>query len=250
MKFEIWVVFPDIMRSATSRVRELLRRACVSKSWSIQEKVSHTGRIDGRPTEFLTADDATNLYRRAHRAKMAVLFFGKPFVPLSPRARSRYGRKMRLGRFVRYKAHAQRLSVELTDVTPHLASCEAWHGSVRCEDSHDPRCFPLQLFSTGCAELDSPQQRTRFNEVHGAGTRRVDDQGLRWQLDPHGFHGRDALHVAGCELPPGFHWDVSVGHGPKIITTAKERWQVRNYINIAPDAQLRGRAPHAKKLRP
>ena len=235
------------MRSATSKVRGLLRRACSNKSWSVQEKVSQTRRVDGRPIEFLTADDATNLYRRAHRLKVAVLFFGKPFVPLTPHP-PYDSLRVGLGRFVRYKAHAQRLPVRLTDVAPHLASCEAWHGSVRCEDGHDPRCFPLQLFSTNCTELDSRQERTTFNEVHGTGTRRVDDQGLRWQLDPHGFHGRDTLRVAGYELPRGFHWDVSVGHGPKIITTAKERWQVRNYINIAPDAQLRGRAPHARKL--
>ncbi len=248
MDLKVWVVFPDIMRSATSEVRTLLRRACHNRGWSVQEKKSHTKRVNGRPIEFLTADDATNLYRLAHRVKVAVFFFGKPFVPLSPGAQSGRDKRMELSRFVRYKAHSQRLPAGLTDVAPHLASCEAWQHRVGCEGRHDPRCFPLQLFSTKCAELDSQKQRTRFDEVHGATNRRIDDRGLTWRLDPHSFHGRDVLHVAGCELPRGFHWDVSVGHSPKVVATAKERWRVQDYINVAPDAQLRGRAPFAKKL--
>ena len=248
MTFEIWVVFPDTMRSATSAVRALVRRACHNRAWLVQEKRSRTQRVNGRPVEFLAASDAINLYRRAHRVRVAVWFFGKPFVPLSPDARSSTIRKMTLARFVRYKAHSQRLASRLTDVSTHLDSCEAWRRGVGCEDGHDPRCFPLHLFSTDCTELDSPPERVRFDEVHGAGARRVDGEDLRWQLDPSGFHGRDVLHVAGCKLARGFHWDVSVSRGHKMITTGKERWRVLRYINIAPDAHLRGRAPYAKKL--
>ena len=53
--------------------------------------------------------------------------------------------------------------------------------------------------------------------------------------------------MAGYTLPPGFHWDVSVQANPKTITTPTERWEVLRYINIGPDAHLRGRPPHARE---
>ena len=216
----------------------------------MQEKTSCVQRVNGRPLQLVTATDAVNLYRRSHRAKVAVFFAGKPLVPLSPDARAvRLGQSMALASFVRYKAHARRLPAEPTDVSHHLDSCEASCGQMSCEDGHDPRCLPFHVFTTRRIDLDERQQRRRFDDFHGAGARRRDGRDLRWRLDPANFHGRDRLHVAGCELPPGFHWDVTASGGPKMITTATERWQVSQYINVAPDAHLRGRAPHARKVK-
>ena len=250
MELEIWVVFPNTERAATAAVRDRLRKECRNRSWQMQEKTSCVQRVNGRPLQLVTATDAVNLYRRSHRAKVAVFFAGKPLVPLSPDARAvRLGQSMALASFVRYKAHARRLPAEPTDVSHHLDSCEASCGQMSCEDGHDPRCLPFHVFTTRRIDLDERQQRRRFDDFHGAGARRRDGRDLRWRLDPANFHGRDRLHVAGCELPPGFHWDVTASGGPKMITTATERWQVSQYINVAPDAHLRGRAPHARKVK-
>ena len=96
-------------------------------------------------------------------------------------------------------------------------------------------------------DLDTPEGRQRFNDVYGPGGRRRDERDFTWCLGPRPFHGREVLQVAGYTLPPGFHWDVSVPAHPKTITTPTERWEVWRYINIAPDAHLRGRPPHARK---
>ena len=250
MDLEVWVVFPDTARAPTAAVRDQLRRECRNRSWQMQEKTSRVQRVNGRPLQLVTAADAVNLYRRSHRVRVAVFFAGKPLVPLSPDARAvRTRQSMALASFVRYKAHARRLPAEPTDVSRHLDSCEAWRRSIGCEGGHDPRCLPFHVFTSQNTDLDEQQQRQRFDDVHGAGTRRRDGRGLTWRLDRPSFHGRDRLHVAGCKLPPGFHWDVSVSGWPKTISTATERWRVSQYINVAPDAHLRGRAPHARKIK-
>ena len=156
---------------------------------------------------------------------------------------------MGLKNFVRYKAHAERLASERTDVSQYLDTCEEWRRGVECEDGHDPRCLPLHLFATEHRELDREHDRRLFGNVHGAGARRRDDRGLRWHLDPTRFHGREILHVAGYELPPGFHWDVSVDGRPSMVVTAAERWEVEEYINVSPDAHVRGRSPYARRIK-
>ena len=250
MDFELWIVFPNTKRSRTSEVRKRLRTECRSRDWLVQERGSDVRRFNGRPVEVVAGVDAVNLYQRAHRVRVAVLFFGRPYVPLNPNARlDRVGHGVALDRFVRYKALAQRLPDDVTDLSGQLASCERWRESVACENGYDPRCLPLHLFKTRQNELDSHEGRTRFNCVHGAGARRRDNARLTWRLDAARFHGRERLYVAGRELAAGFHWDVSVNGSARTMTTAVERWQVREYINIAPDGHLRGRAPYARRLR-
>ena len=238
-------MFSETMRSATAAVRGYLRRECRNRAWTVQEKKSRVHRLGGRPVELVEAGDAINLYRRAHRIKVAVFYFGKPVVPLSPDAPAVRKKTMRLSNFVRYKAYAERLPTERMDLSEHLDSCEEWRRSVECEDGHDPRCLPLHLFATEHKELDSEYGRGRFGDAHGAGARRHDDRGLRWQLEPARFHGRDILHVAGYDLPRGFHWDVSVDGRRRMIVTAAEKWEVAEYVNISPDAHVRGRSPYA-----
>ena len=204
MDFELWIVFPNTKRSKTSDVRKRLRMECRNRDWLVQERNSDVRRFNGRPVEVVAGVDADNLYRRAHRVKVAVLFFGRPFVPLNPEARlDRAEHRVALDRFVRYKAHAQRLPEDAVDVSGHLASCEEWRQSVECDSGYDPRCLPLHLFKARQVELESHEDRRRFNEVHGAGARRRDAAGLTWHLNAARFHGREKLHVAGHELGGG-----------------------------------------------
>ena len=59
------------------------------------------------------------------------------------------------------------------------------------------------------------------------------------------FHGRDEFHVSGRRLPTGFHWDVRPGRAGTRIHTPIETWYVRVYVNVYPDATLRGARPYA-----
>ena len=206
-------------------------------------------RLNGRPVQLVTGLDAANLYRRAHRVKVAVFVAGKPRVPLSPDAPITIGQTVALTSFVRYKAHARPLPTATAHVSSQLDSCAVWYRSTECEGGRDPRCLPLHVFATERTDLDEPQQRQAFEDDHGTGACRLDNRRLTWRLDPRSFHGRERLHVAGYELPPGFHWDVSVQNGPKKLTTGTEHWQVSRYINIAPDAHFRGREPYARKIK-
>ena len=159
---------------------------------------------------------------------------------------------MALADFVRFKAHVVRLPAGPVDVLKHLDACDTWRRDVRCEGGGDPRCLPFHVFTNRTSEnteLDKPEQRESFDHVHGPGGRRQDKRGLTWRLEPAQFHGLERLHVAGRELPRGFHWDVSVDGDPKKIATPTEQWRISRYINVSPDAHLRGRPPFAKRIK-
>ena len=203
-------------------------------------------RVDGRPLQTLSGEDAVNLYRRSHRAKVGVLFAGRPAVLPRP-GRARWAEKtINLATFVRYKAYAARLPATSACLSMCLDAYESWCRDTECENESDPRCLPFHIFQSRHTDLNTPEERRRFNEIYGAGGRRQDEGEFSWTLGP--YHGRDVLHVAGHRLPPGFHWDVSVRENAKTITTPTERWEVSRYINIAPDAHLRGRPPYARKI--
>lgn len=248
MDLEVWVVFPDTERNATAAVRKKIRAECHNRSWRIQEKTSRMRRLDGRPRQLVTGADAANLYRRAHRVRVAVFVAGKPFVPLSPEVPVRKKDTLSLFHFVRYKAYARRLPTETIHVSSHLDFCEVWVRGTECEGGHDPRCLPFHVFDSRPVDLNETQQRQAFDSVHGSGPRRRDNRGLTWSLDPQAFHGKEELQVAGYKLPRGFHWDVSVPNGPKVLTTGTDRWKVSRYVNIAPDAHFRGREPYARRI--
>ena len=248
MDHEIWYVFPDTGHAQTARLRDDLRRECRRRGWELQEKRSVETRVDGRPLQFLSGEDAVNLYRRSHRFRVGVLFTGRPAVLPRPGKARRSEKTIALAAFVRYKAYVARLPVNPACISSCLDSYESWCRDTGCENGSDPRCLPFHVFQSGHTELDSSGERRRFNEIHGPGARRRDDRGLSWRLGAGPFHGREELYVAGHTLPPGFHWDVSVQRDAKTITTPTERWQVSRYINIAPDAHLRGRTPFARKI--
>ena len=248
MDHEIWVVFPNTGRARTARIRDDLRRECRNRAWGVQEKASIETRVDGRPLHFLSGEDAVNLYRRSHRVRVGVLFTGRPVVLPRPGRARRSEKTIDLATFVRYKAYAARLPATSACLSICLDAYESWCGEIGCENGNDPRCLPFHIFQSRHTDLDTPGERRRFNEMHGAVARRRDDRDLSWCLGPGPFHGRDVLHVAGHTLQPGFHWDVSVQGNTKTITTPTERWEVSRYINIAPDAHARGRTPYARKI--
>ncbi len=143
--------------------------------------------------------------------------------------------------YVRHKAFYVPVQPrELADLTTALEEFESWCSTVHCEDTRDPRCLPFHLFRAddGSGSLKTSDGRDRFNARYGT-TTRTDDGGLGWKLNPHEYHGHgDPLHVAGCELPKGFHWDVSNADGFTLWTPEKE-WRVKRYANVYPDGGIR-----------
>ena len=240
-------MFPERDRAQTAPIRDNLRRECRRRGWGLQEKRSIETRVDGRPLQTLSGADAVNLYRRSHRARVGVLFAGRPAVLPRPGKPLRSEKTINLATFLRYKAYAARLPAAADCLSICLDDYESWCQNTGCENDHDPRCLPFHIFASEQTDLDNPEERQRFNEIHGPGGRRRDERDFTWRLGPGPFHGRDVLHVAGHTLPSGFHWDVSVQAHPRTITTPTESWEVSRYINIAPDAHLRGRSPYARK---
>ena len=229
MDHEIWVVFPDSDRGRSAPVRDEVRRECDKRGWGLQEIRSIAARVNGRPLDFLSGVDAVKLYRRAHRARVGVLFTGRPVILPRPGRAVRSEETIGLARFVRYKAYATRLPAAPAGLSDCLDAYESWCRDVGCENGHDPRCLPFHIFQSGHTDLNTPEERRRFNEIYGHGSRRRDELDFSWKLGP--FHGRVVLHVAGHALPRGFHWDVSVKANPKKITTPTECWRVSRYIN-------------------
>jgi|CZKU01.1.fsa_nt_gi hypothetical protein len=61
------------------------------------------------------------------------------------------------------------------------------------------------------------------------------------------MHGTERLVIAGLGLPAGFHWDVQNRNAPTYVHTPLETWKVMTYVNVAPDAHVRGREPYARR---
>ena len=90
----------------TAPIRDNLRRECRRRGWGLQEKRSIGTRVGGRPLQTLSGEDAVNLYRRSHRARVGVLFVGKPAVLPRPGKPRRSEKTINLATFLRYKAYA------------------------------------------------------------------------------------------------------------------------------------------------
>jgi hypothetical protein len=131
-----------------------------------------------------------------------------------------------------------------------LESFGAWLNAIGCEGERDPRCLPLHVFKTQGHDLNLPAGRAAFDSAHGSGAERSDGDRRKWSLTPHDYHGQETLSVAGRELRQGFHWDVEPGRNTTTIVTTKEVWKVDRYVNVYPDAHVRGRAPFAKNITP
>ena len=198
---EIWVVFPERDRAQTAPIRDNLRRECSRRGWGVQEKRSIGIRVDGRPLQTLSGEDAVNLYRRSHRVKVGVLLAGKPAVLPRPGKPRRSEKTINLATFVRYKAYVVRLPVTPASLSSCLDDYESWCRDTGCENDHDPRCLPFHIFASEQTDLDTLEGRQRFNEIHGLGGRRRDGRDFTWCLGPRPFHGREVtsggrIHIA------------------------------------------------------
>lgn len=250
---DVWLFFHGSEFAATKAHREQVARVCKSRNWSFQpRRVEPKRSPQGRPLPLVEADVAAGLYPRIHRQRVLALVIGTdPLVPLHPHVPDaiRFGQYVRLRRFIAYKSLWARLPINDPGNESWAGVFDSWCQLIDCDGEHDPRCLPFHVFSGNGRELHRPERRAEFDVRYGSGASRTDERTAEWRLEPRNFHAfqpADELHVSGCFLRRGCHWDVSAERYR--IATPRGLWLVDGHVNIYPDASVRGRLPSVKKL--
>jgi len=206
----------------------------------------------GRLFDLILARDAVAVYKRAHRCHVGVLQLLHPEVCTHPEVdfALRTSKVITLRRYVQYKTYLA-LLLDWSRPEVWIPDFQIWLGAVGCEGEQDPRCLPLHVFKAPGDEdgLDARAARDSFDDKYGPGHNRLDTEDFSWTVKE--AHGIEELHVAGSKLRKGFHWNVepprsSSGRSAKRIYTPTEEWEIFRYVNVAPDAHVRGRMPFAR----
>jgi hypothetical protein len=219
---------------------KLVGRADITVS---EIKVKNIRGAGGFLYPLIPANDAAGLYRGIHRARTAVISFCGAKVLLDIGELPTNKGCMALEKFVQYKC-SYKLVTRPEEVDGALSDALSWMEETNCEGPHDPRCLPASIFETNSDyRLEAHEERRKFIDDHTPFRKSgvlTDVRGRSWQVGPN--HTLDLLHVAGQTLPIGFHWDVQAGNKSSKIATGWETWHLpgRGYINIHPDAHIRG----------
>lgn len=197
------------------------------------------------PVEFLEPKDAHELYQRTHHSRVLVLTFTRVYVRRDP-SRDPVVRRaaLELGEFVEHKAESSLVRSETGLAETIQRFSTAAYRAFAGED--DPRCLPLHVFAVDriWSALSEQDGRDAFSKLHGGPRSRVDTERKRWtRANRAEYHGVERLTIAGHDLPPGMHWDVTSERRPARLTTSKEVWEVpatsRGHVNVYPDAYVR-----------
>jgi hypothetical protein len=238
----IALVRPSMESAAQKGVAETLRTELGVRGLVATEFAAERRRLPGDgAVEVLRANDAYRLYKLLHRRLVVVLATGGVRVQRDVSEHPSRRGSVPLEQFAAHKAFV-RFVTRPEESGPALDAGEAWAAAPPGVDAPgDPRAVPMLCFA-GCTpiELGSRAARRAFRQQFGRPP--IDRQGGRWEVGPH--HTHDLLHVAGTTLPLGFHWDVQATRGRLVVANGWERWEVRqgSYLNVHPDAHLRGSA--------
>src|SRR6202035_5490157 len=138
----------------------------------------------GKKGVLLAGKEAEALYKRTHRARVAILCFSGVVVCLDPRLEDRDVRErvvIDLQTFCLYKAFYQRVSRPGSHWRPDwMLEFEGWIQSLECVGEHDPRCLPLHIFKSRQMKLGQEEGREAFGHYYGKGSVRVDDGEREW----------------------------------------------------------------------
>lgn len=249
---DVWFFFPASKTTHYAELRKALKSSCEKREWVLVEVATTYLKLPfGRVLNVVPPAEATGLYRRLHRGKVGVVSAEPAEVCKRPRPEDvrKPGLLVGLERFCRYKAFFMN---RLTDpLQAWLDAFAAWCSGAHCRDELDPRCLPFHVFgSVPDFPLDDDEGRRGFDERHGHGRRRTDDEDMRWELGA--YHGFEVLEISGMSLPRGFHWDVSPSsQGRRTLYTTAEEWMISEYANVGPDASVRAnKKAHARRVFP
>jgi hypothetical protein len=240
----LWVILPaEPTESQSESFRRLRTKIGDQEGLKVSEvRVQNRKGQGGLEFSLIPAEDVAALYRRAHRARTAVIAFCASSVLLDISELPSNKGCMALQRFIQYKCSFNLVS-RPEEVEGALVSALAWMGGIHCEGGNDPRCYPTAVFETNqIYPLETPKERQEFIRVHRVSKRSnslTDARGRAWQVGP--YHTLELIQVGGRTLPIGFHWDVQAARD-SIIATGWETWRLpgRGYTNISPDAMIRG----------
>ena len=250
---EVWLFYPENNPSVASQAREFIGAECEKRHWTFQDRPTHLIKPNGRPIGQIKPQDATNLYQRIHRVRVGVWQIEYANVPKRPQPKNTTADYITLRRFILHKAFHSRLPKDSFEEGwfSSLEKFLVWVKGVHCDNEGDPRCLPFHVFDTDhdVEGLHSQEGRRQFAETHRAQSSRLDRKGLKWTRGT--FHGQETLQIAGCELITGFHWDVSGKPRQRIITTS-DVWEFKpyGYVNVYPDAHIRGKTKGANRVYP
>ena len=241
---EIWLFHPKGLGGRRHFGR--VEGECKQRGWKFfQRQTARVSSPEGRVFRVIDIQDAANLYRRMHRARVGVWQIDKAQVPISPEFAPNPKRVITLRSFLMHKAFHYTLP-EGNFQSAWDSSCDKfdeWINRVGCEGEGDPRCLPLHVFKTklDLNQLATVEGRSLFGQTHGPQSSRADSNELHWRRPRGPYHGRDSLYVAGCRLAQGFHWDVSTKQAPQRIATTSEIWEIKRngYVNVYPDQHVR-----------
>lgn len=252
---EVWILRPANESSLQSGIakelaRELSRRGDVKVEDVVAQEVKG---VNGRSKQVLAPSDLRKLYVRCHRAYVWIFATAGMHVRLDPAVRSLERKNVgSLEQVVRYKAVDYFIVSRGEEVSRYLSLLLQERDRL-VEGPQDPRCLPLHAFSPQNAfDLAEEEGRRRFTSLHRKkssrkrGTSLFDVAGREWQVAD-AMHSADTLHVGGCYLPTGFHWDVQTGRKRTVFVNGWERWETSNgaYLNVHPDGHVR--APRATR---
>lgn len=195
---------------------------------------------EGHQLNLLKPADVRALYRLCHEEYVVVLALVAARVQLDVSERPSKPGSLPLEEFVRYKALYARPADEeaMKRVLDEVSIDDSG-----CEDFRDPRCLPFAVFRPRkVLDLTEPKSRKEFKKSHKArrSTTAFADAGDReWSVGE--YHTMELLHVAGCVLPYGFHWDVETRKSWTILN-GWERWTLpgTKHVNVHPNGHIRG----------
>jgi hypothetical protein len=240
----LWLILPANPTEAQSESLSRLRaRLTEQVSIPVSEvRVQEIRGFGGLVYPLIPAKDVAGLYRRAHRARTAVIAFCGAQILLDISELPTSKGCIALERFIQHKC-SYALVTRPEEVDGALARVRTWMSGTHCDGMRDPRCFPTAIFETRKEyPLENPQERQDFVNLHKKSKRSTaltDARSRTWQIGPE--HTLDLIQVGGCTLPIGFHWDVQASSNTT-IATGWETWHLpgRGYTNIHPDALIRG----------
>jgi hypothetical protein len=241
----LWIILPKIATDAQAKSINKLRTELSGKTdiRITEVRIQNRRGVGGILYPLVPAKDVAGLYRRAHRARTAIIAFCGAKILLNISELPTNKGCTSLEKFVQYKC-SYTLVTRPEEVVRALAAALNWMDGIHCEGPRDPRCLPDAVFETTREyPLATPQERQEFIRVHRASKRSNDLTDARrrtWQIGPE--HTFDLIQVAGQTLPIGFHWDVQASNKSSTIATGWETWHLpgRGYTNVHPDALIRG----------